>query len=162
MKAAKEKVVTIDYILRDDEGTVLDSSEINGTLSYIHGTGAIVPGLETRIEGKSAGESFHADLMPEDAYGIYNPELVFDVPKNNFEDAEELEEGMQFQAEIDDELHILTIKDIKDDSVTVDANHPLAGQELHFDISILEVRDASAEEIAHGHVHDENDSHHNH
>jgi FKBP-type peptidyl-prolyl cis-trans isomerase SlyD len=153
MKVQKNTVVTIDYTLRDDNGNILDSSRGRTPLKYLHGNGALIPGLEKALEGKEPGESFSITISPEEGYGYKDEGLIQEVPKDLFDDSNGLEVGMQFQAQTEQGMYILTIVEIKDNTVVVDGNHPLAGQNLNFDISILDVRNATAEELAHGHAH---------
>ncbi|AFG36626.1 FKBP-type peptidyl-prolyl cis-trans isomerase [Spirochaeta africana] len=153
MNIAKNSVVTMDYTLKDGDGTVIDTSEGREPLAYLHGAGNIIPGLESALEGKPAGESVQAVIAPADAYGEWDENKVFDLNKEQFSGVESVEPGMQFQAQIQDTPTILTVKEVEGDKVTVDANHPLAGATLHFDVEIREVREASEEEISHGHVH---------
>ncbi len=153
MKIKKNTVVTIDYTLKDDNGNVIDSSEGRGPLKYLHGNGNLILGLERQLEGKEKGESLHIKVLPEEGYGEIDLGLIQEVPKNLFEDSEQLEVGMQFQAQTENGTYILTIKEVKPDSVIVDGNHPLAGKNLNFDIEIIDVREATQEEIAHGHAH---------
>ncbi len=155
MTVTKDRVVSINYTLTDDEGQVLDSSEGREPLSYIQGVGAIIPGLEQALEGREKGENVSVSLEPEDAYGDYKEELIVNVPKDRFPEPEQLEVGGQVQAQTaDGGVQILTVAEIGDEEVTLDANHPLAGQGLHFEVSIEQVRDATQEELDHGHVHD--------
>lgn len=153
MEATKEKVVSIDYTLTDDKGNVLDSSSGRGPLAYLHGAGNIIPGLESALEGKSPGDSLSVKVSPAEGYGEHDAALVQDVPRSQFPPNVELERGTQFQAQTPQGPRIVTVVNVEDDSVTVDANHPLAGMELNFDVSVVEVRDAQAEELQHGHVH---------
>ncbi len=158
MTVTKDRVVSINYTLTDDEGQVLDSSEGREPLSYIQGVGAIIPGLEQALEGREQGENVSVSLSPEDAYGDYNEELIVNVPKERFPEPEQLEVGGQVQAQTaDGGVQILTVAEIGNEEVTLDANHPLAGQGLHFEVSIEQVRDATEEELDHGHVHDGSD-----
>jgi FKBP-type peptidyl-prolyl cis-trans isomerase SlyD len=153
MQIAKDKVVSIEYTLKDDEGTLLDTSQGRDPLAYLHGAGNIIPGLEQALEGKQAGESLSVRIDPKDAYGERSDELQQVVPRQLFQGVETLEPGMQFQAQAEGGVQIVTVKAVEDDNVTVDANHPLAGVTLNFDVSVVEVRDANAEELEHGHVH---------
>jgi FKBP-type peptidyl-prolyl cis-trans isomerase SlyD len=159
MKVEKNKVVTIDYVLKNDAGEILDSSEANGALPYIHGTGSLVPGLERELEGRSPGDAISAVVEPEDGYGEYEADAIFEVPKKNLEGLGEIEEGTSFHAETDEGIQLLTVKEIKATTVLVDANHPLAGETLHFEVKIVDIREASPEELEHGHVHEDDDPH---
>ena len=159
MQIDKHAVVTIDYTLTNDQGQVVDTSENNQPLAYIHGTGSIIPGLEEALEGKSSGDEVQVSIPPEKAYGEHDEQLKQVVPRDRFEGVDTLEPGMQFQAQTEGGVRIVTIAAIDGDEVTVDANHPLAGETLHFEVAVRDVREASAEEIEHGHVHDGNEQH---
>lgn len=155
MEIGKDKVVSIDYTLKDDQGEVLDTSQDRDPLSFIFGNGTIIKGLENALEGKETGDEVSVNIGPQDGYGEYDESLIVDVPKEKFQDPDNLQEGMQVQAQSQDgQVQILTVKEIKDETVTLDANHPLAGQNLHFDVKVAEVRDATQEELDHGHAHD--------
>ncbi|MDA1353810.1 MAG: peptidylprolyl isomerase [bacterium] len=161
MTAAANKVVVLDYKLTNDEGEVLDQSEGRGPLSYLHGHGNIIPGLEREVEGKNVGESFQVTVLPTDGYGEYDANMISEVPKTEFGDrVDEITEGMQLQIQTEEGLMLVQVEEIKDDAITLNGNHPLAGINLHFDITIVEVREATAEEIEHGHVHGEGGHHH--
>jgi len=159
MKIGKEIVASIDYTLKNDEGTVLDTSEGGEPLSYLHGAGNIIPGLEKELSGREAGDTFTATIDPIDGYGEYADDLVFSVTKDQFDNSEDVKEGLLFQAEISGEARLCTVSKIDGEKVEVDANHPLSGMTLHFEITVCGVREATAEEIEHGHVHD---GHHHH
>lgn len=154
MQIAKNAVVAIDYTLTDGDGQVLDTSQGRGPLAYLHGAGNIIPGLEKALEGKAEGEKVNVSVPPEEGYGQRDESLIQAVPKKMFAETAEPEPGMQFQAQGPDGARVLTILKVEDDQVTVDANHPLAGQELNFDVAVVNVREASEEEIEHGHVHE--------
>ncbi|MBF0676306.1 peptidylprolyl isomerase [Pseudomonas sp.] len=161
MLIAANKAVSIDYTLTNDAGEVIDSSAGGAPLVYLHGTGNLIVGLEKALEGKQAGDEVKVAIEPEEAYGEYSAELVATLGRDMFEGVEELEVGMQFHASAPDGgMQIVTIRDIDGDNVIVDGNHPLAGQRLHFDVKIVAVREASPEEIAHGHIHGEGGHHH--
>ncbi|MBB3242992.1 FKBP-type peptidyl-prolyl cis-trans isomerase SlyD [Pseudomonas sp. Tn43] len=161
MLIAANKAVSIDYTLTDDAGKVIDSSAGGAPLVYLHGAGNIIPGLEKALEGKAVGDELKVAVEPEDAYGEYSAELVSTLDRKNFEGVDELEVGMQFHASAPDgQMQIVTIRDLDGNDVTVDGNHPLAGQRLNFQVKIVDIRDASQEEIAHGHVHGEGGHHH--
>ena len=156
MQIAANKAVSIDYTLTNDDGEVLDSSVGGAPLVYLHGAGNIIPGLEKALEGKAAGDDVKVTVEPEEAYGEFNAELIAVLGRNMFEGVDELEVGMQFHASgPDGSMQIVTIKALEGDEVTVDGNHPLAGERLTFEVKVVEVRDAQDEEIAHGHVHGE-------
>lgn len=160
MKVADKKVVVIDYTLTDNDGAVIDSSEAAGPLAYLHGAGNIITGLEEALAGKEAGDQVNASIEPEKAYGERHDALKQDVPRELFSGVDDIEVGMQFQSETDQGPVLVTVVDISEETVTVDGNHPLAGMQLNFDVTVREVRDASEEEIAHGHVHGEGGHHH--
>ncbi len=149
-----DKVVLIHYTLTDDSGEVLDTSSGREPLAYLHGKGNIIPGLESALMGKKAGEKLNVQVEPAEGYGERDEQLVQDVPRQAFENVGEVNPGMQFQAQTPQgQTRVVTVTQVADDVVTVDANHPLAGARLTFDVEIAEVRDATAEELAHGHVH---------
>ncbi|MEB0228780.1 FKBP-type peptidyl-prolyl cis-trans isomerase [Pseudomonas sp. 10S4] len=161
MLIAANKAVSIDYTLTNDVGEVIDSSAGGAPLVYLQGAGNIIPGLEKALEGKKVGDELTVAVEPEDAYGEYAAELVSTLSRSMFEGVDELEVGMQFHASAPDgQMQIVTIRDLDGDDVTVDGNHPLAGQRLNFQVKIIDIRDASQEEIAHGHVHGEGGHHH--
>lgn len=161
MQIAPQKAVSIDYTLTNDAGEVIDSSAGAAPLVYLHGAGNIIVGLERALEGKQQGDRVQVVVEPADAYGEYSPELVATLNRSMFEGVDELEVGMQFHASAPDgSMQIVTIRDLDGDDVVVDGNHPLAGQRLSFDVTVVAVRDANAEEIAHGHIHGEGGHHH--
>ncbi len=143
MKITKDCMVTLEYTLKDDEGTVLDSSENTEPLDYIHGYNFLIPGMEKALEGHEEGDSFHVDIEAKDGYGEINDEMMFDAPRTDFPADVELKVGMEFEAN----HHRVVIKAVNEDTVTLDANHPLAGKTLHFDIEVKAVRIASQDEI---------------
>ena len=153
MQIGKHKVVSIDYTLTNDDGEVIDSSKGQEPLAYIHGIGFMIPGLENALEGKSKGDSLSVTVEPEDAYGERDDALVKTVERSMFGDVEKLEVGMQFQGDSDDGVEVVTVIAIEGDTVTVDGNHPLAHATLNFDVQVVDVREASKEELDHGHVH---------
>ena len=154
MKIADKSVVSIHFKLTNEQGEVLDSSEGNDPLVYMHGTHSLISGLERELNGKTAGDKLDVTVQPEEGYGNVNPELVQEVPHSAFEGVEDIQPGMQFEA-TNPEGHrqLITVEEIKDSGVTINANHPLAGQVLHFNVSVEEVREATAEELEHGHAH---------
>lgn len=161
MQIAANKAVSIDYTLTNDAGDVIDSSAGGAPLVYLHGAGNIIVGLEKALEGKNVGDELSVAIEPEDAYGEYSAELVATLTREMFEGVDELEVGMQFHASAPDGgMQIVIIRDIDGDDVTVDGNHPLAGQRLNFKVKVVDVREANAEEIAHGHIHGEGGHHH--
>ncbi len=160
MIVSKDKVVSIEYTLRDDSGEILDSSEGREPLAYLHGNGNIVPGLESQLEGKAKNDALKVAVAPADGYGDFNAKDIIDVPRKQFQDVKELEIGMQFTASGPEGHRIVTVTKFDDKFVTVDGNHPLAGKTLHFDVKIVDIRDASADELSHGHVHGVGGHHH--
>jgi FKBP-type peptidyl-prolyl cis-trans isomerase SlyD len=155
MQITKHKVVKIHYTLTDDDGDVIDSSEGGEPLVYLHGVGGIVPGLEDALEGKSVGDRIQVNVQPEDGYGEQDDDLLHEVDRSQFEEIDDLELGMQFQVDTDDGPMVVTVVEITDENVTVDGNHELAGVALNFDVTVREIRDATPDEIAHGHAHGE-------
>jgi len=160
MQIAQNSVVAFHYTLTNDAGEVLDSSEGREPLTYLHGAGNIIPGLEKQLEGRTAGDKLQAQVAPEEGYGEIQPQLVQEVPRDAFQGVESVEPGMQFQAQTQGGPLMVTVTQIEGDTVTVDGNHPLAGQSLNFDVEIAEVREASEEEAEHGHVHGEDGHEH--
>lgn len=153
MQIAERTVASFHYTLTNDAGQVIDSSADRSPLTYLHGAGNIVPGLEKEMAGRSAGDSFNVVVAPEEGYGMPNPMMVQVVPREAFQGVETLEVGMEFQAQTPQGPMSVSIAKIEGEEVTVDGNHPLAGQTLHFAIEVTDVRDASLEELTHGHVH---------
>jgi len=160
MQIAARTVATFHYTLTDDAGKVIDSSSGHDPLAYLHGAGNIVPGLEKALEGRQAGGKFDVVVSPEEGYGEPNEMLIQTVPREAFQGVDELEVGMAFQAQTPQGAISVVVSKIEDGQVTVDGNHPLAGQNLHFAIEVVEVRDASLEELTHGHVHGPGGHHH--
>ncbi len=158
MQISNNKVVSIHYTLKNDAGEVLDSSIGQQPLSYLHGRQNIISGLENALTGKKVGDKFNVDVPPEEAYGQRNEALFQELPREVFQGVENIEPGMQFYSETSEGVQMITVTKVEGDTVTVDANHPLAGQTLHFEVEVMEVRDATEEELQHGHVHD--GSHH--
>lgn len=154
MLIGSEKVVLIHYTLTDDSGQVLDSSSGRDPLAYLHGKGNIIPGLEKALEGKQAGDKLNVAVQPAEGYGERDERLVQDVPREAFENVDEVNPGMQFQAQNEQgQARIVTVTKVADELITIDANHPLAGAHLNFDVEVTEVREPTAEELEHGHVH---------
>lgn len=143
----------MDYALKDDEGTLIDQSQPGQPLVYLHGHRNIIPGLEAALVGKAAGDTAEVRVDPADGYGEPNPALEQVVPRERFQGIEDLQVGMQFQANTEQGPVSVRIVKIEEDDVTVDGNHPLAGKHLNFNVTIQEVRAATEEEIAHGHIH---------
>jgi FKBP-type peptidyl-prolyl cis-trans isomerase SlyD len=160
MQIADEMAVLIHYKVANEAGEVLDSSDGDEPLAYIHGQGDIVPGLEQALLGKSAGDHVRVTVEASQGYGERDESKVQVVERDSFEDDADLQPGMRFQAESDDGDVIVTVTSVDDTQVTIDANHPLAGQRLNFEVEIVSVRLCTAEELSHGHVHGPDDHHH--
>ena len=160
MQIGERTVATFHYTLTDAAGKVIDSSDGREPLSYLHGAGNIVPGLEKEMSGKQQGDVFNVVVAPEEGYGMPNPMMIQVVPHESFQGVDTLEVGMEFQAQTPQGPMSVAIAKIDGDEVTVDGNHPLAGQTLHFAIEVTDVRDASLEELTHGHVHGPGGHHH--
>ena len=152
MQIEDQKVVSIDYTLTDSNGKVIDSSKGREPLAYLHGAGNIIPGLERALTGKTTGDAVTATIPPGEAYGEKDPQLVQAVPRERFP-AQDIHVGMQFQAQGGGQSRVVTVVNIDPQNVTIDANHPLAGETLNFDVKVVDVRDATQEELSHGHVH---------
>ena len=160
MEIAADRVVTIHYTLKDDNGTVLDSSTGGEPLAYIQGHGNLVSGLEKALEGKQNGNTLSVVISPAEGYGVRNEGLIQRVPKRTLQGSGEIKKGMQFQARTDDGMRLFTVTAVIGDMVTMDGNHPLADRTLHFDVEIVSVREATADELEHGHVHGAGGHHH--
>lgn len=160
MLVSAQKVVFIHYTLTNDDGEVIDSSEGHAPLAYIHGEGNIIPGLENALLGKAAGERIKVSIPPEEGYGLRDETLIQAVPREAFHGVDEILPGMQFHTETHDGGQLVTVVDVQGDSIILDGNHPMSGQHLNFDVEVTEVREATAEELAHGHVHGPGGHHH--
>lgn len=160
MQISQHTVASIDYKLTDGDGQVLDTSEGREPLTYLHGAGNLIPGLESALEGSAPGENVSVTVDPSEGYGERDENLIQQVPKAAFEGVEQIEPGMRFQATDEHgQGRVVTVTGVQEEEVTVDANHPLAGVPLNFDVSVVEVREASPEEVEHGHVHTGEDDH---
>ncbi|MGB1290011.1 MAG: FKBP-type peptidyl-prolyl cis-trans isomerase [Porticoccaceae bacterium] len=154
MKIKNNSVVSFHYSLTDDDGISIDSSEGKEPLGYLHGAGNIIPGLEKALEGKAVGDSLTVAVKAAEGYGEVQKELIQEVPREAFQGIDTIEPGMQFEAQTGQGGSVpVTVIAVTEELVTVDGNHPLAGKNLNFDVSIEEIREASEEEIAHGHIH---------
>ncbi len=160
MSVAPNKVVCIHYTLSDDAGVVIDSSSGREPLTYLHGTGNLIPGLESALDGRAAGESLEVAVGPEQAYGMRDERLVQIVPRAKFGEIAALKPGMRLRTTGPGGSRIVTVTRVERDLVTIDGNHPLAGKTLHFQVQITEVRQASRDELKHGHVHGPGGHHH--
>jgi FKBP-type peptidyl-prolyl cis-trans isomerase SlyD len=151
---AKDKAVSIHYTLTLDGGQVIDSSEGKDPLVYLHGHGNIIPGLEKELVGKGIGEKLSVTVKPEEGYGVHNPGLIQEVPREAFQGVDTLEVGMMFQAPGEGgQIQLIRITGVEGDKITVDGNHELAGKTLNFAVEISAIRDASADELTNGHIH---------
>jgi len=155
MKIAKGKVVSMTYLLKNNAGEELDRSQPGEPLVYLHGTGQIVPGLEKQLDGLAKGDKREKLVVtPEEAYGELRPDLKISVNREQFPKDAELEPGMRFWAHTPEgQKHPFTVVSVTGDDVNIDGNHPLAGETLTFSIEIEDVRDATKEEMEHGHAH---------
>jgi len=153
MKVSDNAVISIDYTLKDDNGNVIDQSEKSDPLVYLHGAKNIIPGLESALDGKTVGEELSVRVTPEEAYGVRDDEKKQSVPKTMFGD-EEVTVGAQYHAQGPDGQHLtVTVISVSDEEIVVDGNHPLAGMHLNFDVKVVDIRDATKEELEHGHAH---------
>ena len=157
----KDSVVSLSYILKNENGEELDRFESATPLAYMHGHGQIVPGLENVLEGLAVGDKKEVTVTPQEGYGEVQPELKMKVGRDKFPADVNIERGMQFSSKIEDGREIpFTVQTIEGDDVLLDGNHPLAGETLHFSVKVVEVRSATAEELQHGHVHGAGGHHH--
>lgn len=153
MTIAANKVAAIHYTLTNNDGEVLDSSTGQEPLVYLHGFQNLVPGLELALTGKAVGDKLSVTVKPEDGYGEVDPDMVQELPRDMFAGVDDIEVGMEFHAQTDNGLQIVEVIEIDGDTVTIDGNHPLAGVTLNFEVEVMEIREATAEELQHGHVH---------
>lgn len=160
VEIAADRVVLIHYTLKDDDGAVIDTSAGAEPLAYVQGHGNLVAGLEKALEGKQDGDTVVVSVAPADGYGIRDAALVQRVPKRSMQGSGEIKKGMQFQARTDDGMRVFTVTAVTGDMVTLDGNHPLADKTLNFDVEIVSVREATTEELEHGHVHGAGGHHH--
>ena len=160
MPIAPDQVVSIYYTLRNDAGEVLDSSPAGKPLTYLHGHGNLIAGLERELAGKTTGDKLSVKIAPQDAYGEYDQGLVQRVPRRALKGIPEVRVGMRLQAQTAQGARAVTVTQLTGDLVTLDGNHPLAGEQLHFEVEVGAVRAATAEELAHGHVHGPDGHHH--
>ncbi|SET30120.1 FKBP-type peptidyl-prolyl cis-trans isomerase SlyD [Thorsellia anophelis DSM 18579] len=160
MKIVKDVVVSLAYIMKNQDGVILDEATIDNPLDYLHGHFNLVDGLENELEGHVVGDKLEVTVTPENGYGEYDDDLVQRVPAEVFGDTEELEVGMRFLADTDQGQIPVEITAIEDGFVVVDANHTLAGQTMHFSVEVLAIREALPEELSHGHAHGAHGHHH--
>lgn len=160
MQIATNCVAYIHYTLTDEGGSVLDSSSGGEPLAYLHGAHNIIPGLEKALEGKKAGDKLSVKVAPEEGYGVRDESLIQQVPRRAFQGVKDIKPGMSFHANSSQGPTQVTVTQVQGDMVTVDGNHALAGQTLNFEVEIAKVREATAEELMHGHVHGAGGHHH--
>ena len=153
MKVERGRIVRLHYTLRDETGTTIESSRPDAPLDYLHGSGQLIRGLERQIEGASPGHAATITVAPKDGYGEHDSRGVIRADRSTFPDEMDLSPGVEVQAETPDGPLSFVVVALEGDEVVLDANHPMAGKTLTFDVEILDVRAATPEEIAHGHVH---------
>ena len=158
MKITNDLVVSIHFGVAEVDGSPLDSTENGAPLDYIQGAGYLVPGLEAELAGKEVGDKFDVKLEAKDAYGEFQEALVQQVPRNLFEGVDTIEVGMSFQADTDQGPRTVEVTEVTEEMVSIDANHPLAGMALEFAGEVVAIREATAEELAHGHIHQAGES----
>jgi FKBP-type peptidyl-prolyl cis-trans isomerase SlyD len=156
----KNTVVSIDYTLTNNAGEVLDTSSGASPLVYLHGVGGLIPGMERELQGRGVGDEFKIVVPPAEGYGEKRLELIQPVPRKMFAGTNDIKVGMQFQAKTEQGPQTVTVVAVDDENVTVDANHALAGETLNFQVKVVDIRPATAEELEHGHVHGEGGHHH--
>jgi FKBP-type peptidyl-prolyl cis-trans isomerase SlyD len=160
MSIAQDQVVSIQYTLRNEAGEVLDSSADGEPLTYLHGHGNLIAGLERELTGRNSGDKLQVKIAPAEGYGEYDAGLVQRVPRRALKGVAHVHVGMRLQAQTEHGARAVTVTQLTGDLVTLDGNHPLAGQHLNFEVEVGEVRAATAEELAHGHVHGLDGHHH--
>lgn len=146
MKISSGAVVSIHYTLTDDQGEVIDSSQGQDPLQYEHGSGNIIPGLEKALDGHATGDNVQVTVEPEEAYGQRNDEMIQSVSRETFANVDKVEPGMQFRVETEKGPMVVQVKDVMEESVVLDFNHPLAGERLHFDVDVMDVNENDGEE----------------
>jgi len=159
MQITDKLAVSIHYILTDSTGKQLDSSRDEDPMVYLHGSGQIIPGLENALLGKKAGDKFKTTIAPADAYGERREDMLQIVPMTMFEGMDKVEEGMQFHADASQGVNVVTVTKVDGDEVTIDGNHPLAGETLTFDVEVMDIRPATEDELSHKHIHGEGCNH---
>jgi FKBP-type peptidyl-prolyl cis-trans isomerase SlyD len=153
MKITNNSVVSIHYKLTNDNSTTLDQSPEDNPLIYLHGKGNIVLGLEKTLTDKSIGDAFEVTVSPEEGYGIREEYMVETIDRSMFEGLDDISIGKQFHAEGNTGPVVVTVTKIEGDKITIDGNHPLAGENLNFAIEVIAIREATADELEHGHIH---------
>lgn len=153
MQISNKLVGIIHYTLSDDDGQVIDSSAGEAPLEYLQGFQNLVPGLEAELEGKKVGDKFKTTVSPEQGYGEVDPKLIQELPIDSFGGVEKVEVGMEFHAETEDGMQTVEVIAVEEDTVTINGNHPLAGLNLNFEVEVVGIREASSDELEHGHIH---------
>ncbi len=159
MQITGKLAVSIHYVLTDSVGQQLDSSKAEEPMVYLHGAGQIISGLENALSGKKVGDKFKTTIASADAYGEKKEDMLQVVPMKMFEGMDKVEEGMQFHADASQGVNVVTVVKVNGDKVTIDGNHPLAGEALTFDIEVMDVRPATEDELNHKHIHGEGCNH---
>lgn len=159
MKITANKVGIVHYTLKNGDGKTLDTSEGKPPLEYIHGKGNLIPGMENSLEGKEKGSKFQIVIEPKDAYGDKSDAMINEVPLSNFPEKDQVKAGVMFQSQTPQGIKVGTVIKIENETVTLDFNHPLAGETLHFQVEVVDVRDATEDELSHGHIHGEGCNH---
>jgi FKBP-type peptidyl-prolyl cis-trans isomerase SlyD len=153
MQIANDRVISIAYTLKDNDDNIIDQSS-DGSFCYLHGASNIIPGLEEALTGKTTGDELTVSIPPEKGYGLRDDERIQTVPRDMFPADQDIQPGMQFHAQSPDgQMIVVSIAKVEGDTITVDGNHPLAGIQLNFDVKVMDIREATAEELEHGHVH---------
>ena len=160
MKISHQKVVGIEYTLKDNAGGIVDSNAGGDPLYFIQGMGTIVPGLEIALNDRALGESFEVEVKAVDGYGEYDPERKRAIPRASVPQLKDVQPGAMLQASGPEGTSVVTVAEVTETEIVIDGNHPMAGKDLFFSISVKEIRDATAEELAHGHVHGPGGHHH--
>ena len=159
MQITDKLAVSIHYILTNVAGEQLDSSRSEEPMVYLHGFGQIIPGLENALAGKVVGDKFNVTVASAEAYGDRRDDMVQVVSKSMFKDIGEVEVGMQFHADASHGVNVVTVSKVEGDDITIDGNHPLAGEELTFDVEVMDIRSATEDELSHKHIHGEGCNH---
>ena len=160
MQVANNTAVTFHYTLTNDAGEELDSTAGSEPLVYLHGRGNIISGLEQALNAKEVGDNFIVRIEPVDAYGEFNENMIQVVSRDMFDGIDRVEVDMQFHAAVNSGAGVITVIEVDGDNITIDGNHPLAGQALNFSIEVVNIRPATPEEISHGHIHGPGGHHH--
>ena len=155
MKVEKDRAVTLNFRLSDEHGNLIDSSEDSGPMPYLHGHGNLVVGVERALEGKAVGDAFEVVVSPEDGYGRRDPQLDVEIPKSAFPQdiVAQLAPGVVFEGphpRDQRKMTMFTVAEVLPEDIRCTANHPLAGQTLYFTLEVVAIREASADEKAHG------------